>query len=41
VFDTREDPRALANTIAGQPNDLYLLSPGDGLGFFGGVSIRF
>lgn len=41
VFDTRLDPSAPANTPQGRPNDLYLLSPGDGFGVFGGVSVRF
>jgi iron complex outermembrane receptor protein len=41
VFDTRLDPSAPANTPQGRPNDLYLLSPGDGFGVFGGLSVRF
>jgi len=41
VFDTRVDPTAPLSSVAGQPNDLYLLSPGDGFGVFAGVSIRF
>jgi iron complex outermembrane receptor protein len=41
VFDTRLDPSASADTPQGRPNDLYLLSPGDGFGVFGGLSVRF
>jgi len=41
VFDTRQNPSAPANTVAGQPNDLRLLSPGDGFGVFGGFTLKF
>jgi iron complex outermembrane receptor protein len=41
VFDTRQNPSATANTAAGQPNDLRLLSPGDGFGVFGGFTLKF
>jgi hypothetical protein len=41
VFDTRQDPAAAANTVAGRPNDLRLLSPGDGFGVFGGFTLKF
>lgn len=41
VFDTRQNPLAAANTLAGQPNDLRLLSPGDGFGVFGGFTLKF
>lgn len=40
VFDTRANPAAAPNTVAGQPNDLYLLSPGDGFGVFGGFTVH-
>jgi len=41
VFDTRQNPSAPVNTLAGQPNDLRLLSPGDGFGVFGGFTLKF
>lgn len=40
VFDTRQNPAAPVNTAAGQPNDLRLLSPGDGIGVFAGFTLR-
>jgi iron complex outermembrane recepter protein len=40
VLDTRTNPAAPPNTVAGQPNDLYLLSPGDGFGVFGGFTLH-
>jgi iron complex outermembrane receptor protein len=41
VFDTRQDPHADPGTPQGRPNDLRQLSPGDGFGVFGGLTLKF